>query len=239
MKEQNANDLESGETTTANQTTNDVAIDVTVAAKIPTTPTTTVPTKLLIEGDTISNIGGPKAAVALLSLGQDLANGDEAADAAVATVRVPPPVSSRPIMEEEEQQRGHLENPLELVATSDIPMLPIDIGTKVDRTVTVVDRNAVPTTMNPREDANKKMHPDSKTISNERGNPPDFWHWLPVGENVGNWDVLCGRGGEFCESKRKWNYFSSFLRYIAWRSQFIASFVVCENSYEIPSTHNR
>ncbi len=26
--------------------------------------------------------------------------------------------------------------------------------------------------------------------------PPDFWYWLPPGESVGEWDVLCGRGGE-------------------------------------------
>jgi hypothetical protein len=26
--------------------------------------------------------------------------------------------------------------------------------------------------------------------------PEDFWYWLPPGESVGEWDVLCGRGGE-------------------------------------------
>eukprot|EP00934_Nitzschia_sp_Nitz4_P007780 Nitzschia sp. Nitz4//scaffold6_size259037//200548//201864//NITZ4_001107-RA/size259037-processed-gene-0.89-mRNA-1//-1//CDS//3329556992//7770//frame0 len=26
--------------------------------------------------------------------------------------------------------------------------------------------------------------------------PPDFWYWLPSGETIGDWDVLCGRGGE-------------------------------------------
>jgi hypothetical protein len=26
--------------------------------------------------------------------------------------------------------------------------------------------------------------------------PPDFWYWLSPGESVGEWDVLCGRGGE-------------------------------------------
>jgi hypothetical protein len=26
--------------------------------------------------------------------------------------------------------------------------------------------------------------------------PPDFWYWLPPGEITGDWDVLCGRGGE-------------------------------------------
>jgi hypothetical protein len=26
--------------------------------------------------------------------------------------------------------------------------------------------------------------------------PQDFWYWLPAGEVIGDWDVLCGRGGE-------------------------------------------
>lgn len=26
--------------------------------------------------------------------------------------------------------------------------------------------------------------------------PPDFWFWLPEGQEIGDWDVLCGRGGE-------------------------------------------
>lgn len=26
--------------------------------------------------------------------------------------------------------------------------------------------------------------------------PPDFWYWLSASETVGEWDVLCGRGGE-------------------------------------------
>jgi hypothetical protein len=25
--------------------------------------------------------------------------------------------------------------------------------------------------------------------------PPDFWYWLPT-KDIGDWDVLCGRGGE-------------------------------------------
>lgn len=33
-----------------------------------------------------------------------------------------------------------------------------------------------------------------KTIEN--GSPPGFWRWLPLGDKVGNWDVICGRGGE-------------------------------------------
>ncbi|KAG7338602.1 hypothetical protein IV203_029776 [Nitzschia inconspicua] len=32
--------------------------------------------------------------------------------------------------------------------------------------------------------------------SNGQGTPKDFWYWLPENQSVGDWDVLCGRGGE-------------------------------------------
>jgi hypothetical protein len=31
---------------------------------------------------------------------------------------------------------------------------------------------------------------------NEKSLLPDFWYWLPPDDKVGEWDVLCGRGGE-------------------------------------------
>ena len=179
MKEQKANDVASRD---EKQTADSVTIDVNASTKIPTTSTAL--TKLLVEKDT-SN-GGPKVAAALLSLGQDLTNG-EAADVSVAAVLVPPP--GRPSTD---NQRDHLENPLELVVTSDIPMLPIDIGTEADKTT------GEPIAIKTKENANqkKRKHSNPKANKNDSGNPPDFWHWLPVGENVRNWDVLCGRGGE-------------------------------------------
>ena len=58
-------------------------------------------------------------------------------------------------------------------------------------------------------DATKKRKleggPSSEDPSSENGYvvdgvlhplPPDFWYWLPVGEKAGDWDVICGRGGE-------------------------------------------
>jgi hypothetical protein len=34
------------------------------------------------------------------------------------------------------------------------------------------------------------------TAVDGQGTPKDFWYWLPVNQPVGDWDVLCGRGGE-------------------------------------------
>lgn len=44
----------------------------------------------------------------------------------------------------------------------------------------------------------KKRQKQEKGKSNAGGYeyPPDFWYWLPTGESIGDWDVLCGRGGE-------------------------------------------
>lgn len=36
----------------------------------------------------------------------------------------------------------------------------------------------------------------TKTNINSNGDPPDFSHWMNPGEDIGDWDVLCGRGGE-------------------------------------------
>jgi hypothetical protein len=190
MKEQKASDIATGgETASAKQTTNananrvvaamDTSAKMTSATSISTS--TASSTKLLVEGDT-SN-GGPKAAAALLSLGQDLTKGDTAVLASAAALVVP---------------RAQLNNnPMELVATRDIPMLPIDIGTKSDRTGAV----AIATTMNTNtnnSDANKmkRKRNESKATKNNLGNPPDLLLWLSPGEKIGNWDVLCGRGGE-------------------------------------------
>ena len=184
MKEQKASDIATGgETASAKQTTNananrvvaamDTSAKMTSATSISTS--TASSTKLLVEGDT-SN-GGPKAAAALLSLGQDLTKGDTAVLASAAALVVP---------------RAQLNNnPMELVATRDIPMLPIDIGTKSDRTGAV----ATATTMNTNTKMKRKRN-ESKATKNNLGNPPDLLLWLSPGEKIGNWDVLCGRGGE-------------------------------------------
>ena len=103
-------------------------------------------------GSDTSN-GGPRVAAALLSLGQDLTNGEVSA-------LVPREPSAGP---------ERVQNPLENV--TDIPMIH-QVGQK------------------------KRKRSEFKDEEEDNGNPPDFWHWLPPGEKVGNWDVLCGRGGE-------------------------------------------
>lgn len=53
-------------------------------------------------------------------------------------------------------------------------------------------------------EANKKIKLDDGTeekgnaaeAGNGQGTPKDFLHWLPATQPVGDWDVLCGRGGE-------------------------------------------
>ena len=91
-----------------------------------------------------------------------------------------------------QQQQQHVQNALELVATSDIPMLPTDIGTKINGATPAINNDA-----NTNTNTNKKRKLNNpKTNKNENGDPPDFWHWLSPGEQVGNWDVLCGRGGK-------------------------------------------
>jgi hypothetical protein len=191
MKEQKASDIVGGETASAKQMTNTnrvvVAVDAFAKMTSMTSISTTASTKLLVEGDT-SN-GGPKAAAALLSLGQDLTKGDAAVLASAAAL-----VPHRPNRSIMGQVQDQLNNSLELVATSDIPMLPIDIGTKADRT----GETATITINTNNNDANKMKRKlsESKANKNYLGNPPDFLHWLSPGEQIGNWDVLCGRGGE-------------------------------------------
>lgn len=46
--------------------------------------------------------------------------------------------------------------------------------------------------------------------TNFNGEPPDFWHYLNPGEVIGDWDVLCGRGGKIfliivLDCFRSWN----------------------------------
>jgi hypothetical protein len=54
----------------------------------------------------------------------------------------------------------------------------------------------------PSEDAPKagkrKSPGDSKKqkLDGDGTDPPDFWYWLQPDEKIGDWDVLCGRGGE-------------------------------------------
>lgn len=54
-------------------------------------------------------------------------------------------------------------------------------------------------------EANKKIKVDDGTAQekgnaaeagNGQGTPKDFLYWLPANQPVGDWDVLCGRGGE-------------------------------------------
>eukprot|EP00537_Pseudo-nitzschia_pungens_P005472 CAMPEP_0172362618 /NCGR_PEP_ID=MMETSP1060-20121228/6197_1 /TAXON_ID=37318 /ORGANISM="Pseudo-nitzschia pungens, Strain cf. cingulata" /LENGTH=522 /DNA_ID=CAMNT_0013085169 /DNA_START=374 /DNA_END=1942 /DNA_ORIENTATION=+ len=83
---------------------------------------------------------------------------------------------------------------LELVATSDIPMLPTDArigGTKPTLTTTTTTTSSA--RKRQRTTGGSKANSNPKTSVND---PPDFFHWLLPGETVGNWDVLCGRGGE-------------------------------------------
>lgn len=110
-------------------------------------------------GSVTSN-GGPRAAAALLSLGQDLTT--TSGEAAALVSGEPSTVPER------------VQNPLESV--SDIPTMP-QIGQK------------------------KRKRSKSKDEEENKPNLPDFSHWLPRGEEVGNWDVLCGRGGECNERK--------------------------------------
>lgn len=189
MKEQKASDIATGgETASAKQTTNanrvvaavDASAKMTSATSKSTSTASASSRKLLIEGDT-SN-GGPKAAAALLSLGQDLTKGDTAVLASAAALVVPRAESNN--------------NPLELVATSDIPMLPIDIGTKADRTGAIATATMNTNTINNDANKMKRKRSESKASKNDLGNPPDFLLWLSPGEKIGNWDVLCGRGGE-------------------------------------------
>ena len=47
---------------------------------------------------------------------------------------------------------------------------------------------------------NKRQKNDESQINGQGDSsyrpPPDFWYWLPPGDLIGDWDVLCGRGGE-------------------------------------------
>uniref|UniRef100_A0A7S4AL70 DUF6824 domain-containing protein n=1 Tax=Pseudo-nitzschia australis TaxID=44445 RepID=A0A7S4AL70_9STRA len=166
--------------------------------------------------------GGPKAAAALLSLGQDLTKGTGAIAAAAALV----PASCRmgtDQQQQQQQQQHHQQvsqpsqavKALELVATRAIPMLSIDnIGTtKLSETATTIAGiNSNVINKNTYSDANASNAKNKRRRSNCSPNvvnqnnqqqqggvsagPPDFWHWLSPGEHVGNWDVICGRGGE-------------------------------------------
>jgi len=42
----------------------------------------------------------------------------------------------------------------------------------------------------------RKLNNDKNKTNNSNGDPPDFSHWMNPGEDIGDWDVLCGRGGE-------------------------------------------
>ncbi|OEU16308.1 hypothetical protein FRACYDRAFT_238901 [Fragilariopsis cylindrus CCMP1102] len=42
----------------------------------------------------------------------------------------------------------------------------------------------------------RKLNNDKNQTNNSNGDPPDFSHWMNPGEDIGDWDVLCGRGGE-------------------------------------------
>jgi hypothetical protein len=175
MKEQGAGDIASRATGKEDAKLGLVAMD----SSAETPAIFPAATNSLVEGDT-SN-GGPKVAVALLSLGQDLTKGEAAAVASAAAL------VSRPGRPRKGDLQDQSQNPLELVETSEIPMLAIDIG-KVGQTAA----------MNADNDAKSKKRKRSKSKGNKNvdGNPPDFWHWLSPGDNIGNWDVLCGRGGE-------------------------------------------
>ena len=165
--------------------------------------------KLLVETDT-SN-GGPKVAAALLSLGQDLTKGEAAVVASTAALVLRPGRSSTG------QQQDQLYDPLELVATSNIPMLPIDIGTKVGR----ISETAKVTADNDTNlNQKKRKRSKSKGTTHDDGDPPDFLQWLSSEENIGNWDVLCGRGGELINGAE---FLSLF--FVARSSQLVCSFV--------------
>jgi len=155
-----------------------VTTDVDVLARIATTSLATA--SLLVEGDP-SN-GGPKVAAALLSLGQDLTTGEDAIIASVA------PLAPSPY-----QQQPRIKNPLNPMTICGMPMVPTDSAINVDgatRTATVDIR--CPANAINNEQKNKKR----KSKENDGSNPPYFLYWLSPGESVGNWDVLCGRGGE-------------------------------------------
>jgi hypothetical protein len=40
------------------------------------------------------------------------------------------------------------------------------------------------------------LEPKKQKSNGDRTDPPDFWYWLQPDEKIGDWDVLCGRGGE-------------------------------------------
>ena len=45
------------------------------------------------------------------------------------------------------------------------------------------------------KDANKKRKAE-ETATDASQEPPDFWFYLPEGQQLGDFDVICGRGGE-------------------------------------------
>jgi len=137
---------------TAKQTVN--RVKKASANKILVTPNDSTTSR--VEGGDASN-GGPRLAAALLSLGQDLTQGEAATALGESSTNAVP-----------------VQNPLEIMATSKISMTPLDAKA------------------GPKKRKRRKSHAEKQ----DDGNPTDFWHWLPPGDNVGNWDVLCGRGGE-------------------------------------------
>mmetsp|Transcript_9642 Transcript_9642/g.11118 ORF Transcript_9642/g.11118 Transcript_9642/m.11118 type:complete len:386 (-) Transcript_9642:194-1351(-) len=65
--------------------------------------------------------------------------------------------------------------------SGDISMLANEVESKTNNGLTQV-----------RTKKRKLNNPDT----NFNSEPPDFWHYLNPGEVIGDWDVLCGRGGE-------------------------------------------
>jgi hypothetical protein len=55
------------------------------------------------------------------------------------------------------------------------------------------DPSADATTLN---DVTTPLEPKKQKSDSDGTDPPDFWYWLQPDEKIGDWDVLCGRGGE-------------------------------------------
>ena len=139
MKEQGAGDIASR--ATGKEDTKLAVVGMDSSTETPATGPAA--TNSLVEGDT-SN-GGPKVAVALLSLGQDLTKGEAAAVASAAAL------VSRPGRPRKGELQDESQKSLELVETSEIPMLSIDSG-KVGQTAA----------MNAGNDAKSKKRKRSK-----------------------------------------------------------------------------
>ena len=168
-----------------------------VNASTETVATTSSAAAQLSSAEGYSSNGGPKVAAALLSLGQDLTKG-QAATVAVASAAALVPGAGPGEDQQQQQQNVQNPSPLELVATSEIPMLPTDIGTKANgtATTTAINNDTNKNSNNNTNTSKKRKLNKPKANKNDSGNPPDLLHWLSSGELVGDWDVLCGRGGK-------------------------------------------